>query len=77
MLEASRDAGSPGRLGGLDSWYDGATITQLAGIPAIGYAPPGFASSTQNSPAMTAAQPYSENGPSATPARTPASRRSV
>ena len=42
MLEATRDAGSPGRLGGLDSWYDGATITELAGIPSIGYGPPGF-----------------------------------
>ena len=31
-----------GRLGGLDSWYDGATITELAGIPSIGYGPPGF-----------------------------------
>ena len=34
--------GCPGRLGGLDSWYDGATLTQLAGIPSIGYGPPGF-----------------------------------
>ncbi len=42
MLESSRDVGSPGRLGGLDSWYDGATITRLAGIPTIGYGPPGF-----------------------------------
>jgi acetylornithine deacetylase len=42
MLDATSDAGSPGRLGGLDSWYDGATITELAGIPAIGYGPPGF-----------------------------------
>jgi acetylornithine deacetylase len=42
MLTASADVGHPSRLGGLDSWYDGATLTQLAGIPAIGYGPPGF-----------------------------------
>jgi acetylornithine deacetylase len=42
MLEATSDVGRPGRLGGLDSWYDGATLTQLAGIPSIGYGPPGF-----------------------------------
>jgi acetylornithine deacetylase len=42
MLEATADVGRPGRLGGLDSWYDGATFTHLAGIPSIGYGPPGF-----------------------------------
>jgi len=42
MLEATNDAGRPGRLSGLDSWYDGATLTKLAGIPSIGYGPPGF-----------------------------------
>ena len=42
MLEATGDAGRPGRLSGLDSWYDGATFTTLAGIPSIGYGPPGF-----------------------------------
>jgi acetylornithine deacetylase len=42
VLQASADVGRPGRLGGLDSWYDGATLTHLAGIPAIGYGPPGF-----------------------------------
>jgi acetylornithine deacetylase len=42
MLEATRDIGRPGQLGGLDSWYDGATLTHLGGIPAIGYGPPGF-----------------------------------
>jgi acetylornithine deacetylase len=42
MQVASTDVGHPGRLGGLDSWYDGATLTQLAGIPSIGYGPPGF-----------------------------------
>jgi acetylornithine deacetylase len=40
MTAASIDTGSSGRLGGLDSWYDGATLTQLAGIPSIGYGPP-------------------------------------
>jgi len=42
MQGATADIGRPGRLGGLDSWYDGATLTQLAGIPSIGYGPPGF-----------------------------------
>ena len=31
MQAATPDVGHPGRLGGLDSWYDGATLTQLAG----------------------------------------------
>jgi acetylornithine deacetylase len=39
---ASDDVDRPGNLGGLDSWYDGATLTHLAGIPAIGFGPPGF-----------------------------------
>jgi acetylornithine deacetylase/succinyl-diaminopimelate desuccinylase-like protein len=34
--------GREGRLSGLDSWYDGATFTRLAGIPSIGFGPPGF-----------------------------------
>jgi acetylornithine deacetylase len=42
LMGASLDVGQPGRLGGLDSWYDGATLTQLAGIPSVGYGPPGF-----------------------------------
>jgi acetylornithine deacetylase len=42
MQAATRDVGRPGALGGLDSWYDGATLTHLAGIPSIGYGPPGF-----------------------------------
>ena len=42
MQEATRDIDRPGKLGGLDSWYDGATLTHLAGIPSIGYGPPGF-----------------------------------
>ena len=39
---ATEDIGAPGRLSGLDSWYDGATLTHLAGIPSIGFGPPGF-----------------------------------
>lgn len=42
MLDATRDVGRPGRIGGLDSWYDGATLTKLAGIPSVGFGPPGF-----------------------------------
>jgi acetylornithine deacetylase len=43
MLEASGEVvGADPRLSGLDSWYDGATLTHLAGIPSIGYGPPGF-----------------------------------
>jgi acetylornithine deacetylase len=42
MLDASADLGLRRELGGLDSWYDGATFTLLAGIPSIGYGPPGF-----------------------------------
>jgi acetylornithine deacetylase len=42
LIDATRDAGHPGRVGGLDSWYDGATLTQFGGIPSIAYGPPGF-----------------------------------
>jgi acetylornithine deacetylase len=42
MLDATRDVGRPGRIGGLDSWYDGATLTTLAGVPSTGFGPPGF-----------------------------------
>jgi acetylornithine deacetylase len=42
VLDATGDVGRPGRLGGLDSWYDGATLTRFAGIPSIGFGPPGF-----------------------------------
>jgi len=42
MMDASADLGLRRELGGLDSWYDGATYTLLAGIPSIGYGPPGF-----------------------------------
>ena len=39
---ASADAGRPGSLSGLESWYDGAALAQLGGIPCVGYGPPGF-----------------------------------
>jgi acetylornithine deacetylase len=42
MLEVAADTGRGRRLGGLDSWYDGATLTMLADTPSIGYGPPGF-----------------------------------
>ena len=42
VLAASNDVDAPSKLIGLDSWYDGATLTTLAGIPSIGYGPPGF-----------------------------------
>ena len=42
MSEATADVGRPSRLTGLDSWYDGATLTRLGGIPSIAYGPPGF-----------------------------------
>jgi len=41
MTGVSEDIGRPAPLGGLDSWYDGATLTTVGGIPAIGYGPPG------------------------------------
>ncbi len=41
-LGASHDVGLRRALGGLDSWYDGATFTHQAGIPSIGFGPPGF-----------------------------------
>jgi acetylornithine deacetylase len=42
MLDAGSDVAGRRELGGLDSWYDGATLTHLAGIPSIGFGPPGF-----------------------------------
>lgn len=42
MQAASEDTGRPAKLSGLDSWFDGATMTKFGGIPAIGYGPPGF-----------------------------------
>ena len=41
-LGAAEAVGRPTRLGGLDSWYDGATFTRLAGFPAVGFGPAGF-----------------------------------
>jgi acetylornithine deacetylase len=43
VVDATRDVGRPGRISGLDSWYDGATLTTLGGIPSVAYGPPGFA----------------------------------
>jgi acetylornithine deacetylase len=34
-LAATRSIGRPARLGGMDNWHDGATLTVEAGIPAI------------------------------------------
>ncbi len=42
VQDASADVGRPGKLSGLDSWYDGATFTLLAGIPSVAYGPAGF-----------------------------------
>ncbi|HEY6396142.1 MAG TPA: M20/M25/M40 family metallo-hydrolase [Solirubrobacteraceae bacterium] len=42
VLGATDDVGRSGRLGGLDSWYDGAALTKLGGIPSVGFGPPGF-----------------------------------
>jgi len=42
VATATAEIGRPGRLSGLDSWYDGATFTRLGGTPAIAYGPPGF-----------------------------------
>ncbi len=42
MRQVNRDLGLPDRLHGLDSWYDGATFTQFAGTPSVGYGPAGF-----------------------------------
>ena len=42
VLQVADDTGHGRRLGGLDSWYDGATFTTLAQTPSIGYGPPGF-----------------------------------
>jgi acetylornithine deacetylase len=39
VLTASADVGEPSRLGGLDSWYDGATYTISAGTPSVGFGP--------------------------------------
>ena len=39
---AAGDLGLPGRVAGLDSWYDGATFTQFADTPAIAFGPSGL-----------------------------------
>jgi acetylornithine deacetylase len=39
---SSADVGRPGRLAGLDSWYDGATFTVLGGTPSIAFGPTGL-----------------------------------
>jgi acetylornithine deacetylase len=38
MLAASAGAGRPGRMSGMDGWFDGATFT-LGGTPTIGFGP--------------------------------------
>jgi acetylornithine deacetylase len=40
--EAVASLGGEPHLSGLDSWYDGATFTLLAGTPAIGFGPSGL-----------------------------------
>jgi len=40
IIDVTGDLGRPTRLSGLDSWYDGATLTRVGGIPAIAYGPP-------------------------------------
>ena len=42
VLDATADVNRPGEVTGLDSWYDGATLTQLGGIPSIAYGPAGL-----------------------------------
>lgn len=42
VLKATGDVGRTGTTSGLDSWYDGATLTTLGGIPSIAYGPEGF-----------------------------------
>ena len=39
VLAASAEVGEPARLGGLDSWYDGATYTMSAATPSVGFGP--------------------------------------
>ena len=39
LLAAGRDLGQTRRLGGLDNWHDGATLTVEAGIPAVCFGP--------------------------------------
>ena len=39
LLAAGDDLGQIRRLGGLDNWHDGATLTVEAGIPAVCFGP--------------------------------------
>jgi acetylornithine deacetylase len=39
LLAAGGDLGQPQRIGGLDNWHDGATLTVEAGIPAVCFGP--------------------------------------
>jgi acetylornithine deacetylase len=39
VLAAGAEVGEPAALGGLDSWYDGATYTMSAGTPSVGFGP--------------------------------------
>jgi len=41
---AGTDVGREGHLWGLDSWYDGATLSHFGQTPSIGYGPAGFSS---------------------------------
>ena len=42
VCDAAGTVGRPSRLAGLDSWYDGATFTRLAGTPSIAFGPSGL-----------------------------------
>ena len=39
LLAASADVGTPGRIGGLDNWHDGATFTRCGGTPSVCFGP--------------------------------------
>jgi acetylornithine deacetylase/succinyl-diaminopimelate desuccinylase-like protein len=40
MLAAAQEAGTDGKIAGLDSWYDGASFVRWAQVPAIAFGPP-------------------------------------
>jgi acetylornithine deacetylase len=42
LRDAERALGGEARLSGLDSWYDGATLTLLGDTPAVGFGPSGL-----------------------------------
>lgn len=48
MRGVNCDLGLPDVLHGLDSWYDGATLTRHAATPSIGYGPAGFSAGGAN-----------------------------